>query len=68
MPHFQVWIRGSDLAGVECETEKEAREFIRNFYGWKRLPKGTTVNTIPPGYYEEMVGFSRRAGFDASND
>ena len=44
------------------------RRLIRNFYGWKRLPKGTTVNTIPPGYYEKMVEFNRRAGFDASND
>jgi hypothetical protein len=67
MTNFQVWLRGSDLVDVHCETEQEARAFVRDYYGYKRLPNGTCVCEIPPGYYQEIIESNRRQGFDASN-
>ena len=51
MRNYQVWLRGCDLNDVGANSEKEAREYIRKFYGFKRPPKGTAVIEIPPGYY-----------------
>ena len=47
MKHYQVWVRGCDLNDVEADTENEAKEYIRKFYGFKRLPRGTVVIEIP---------------------
>jgi len=67
MPKFQVWLRGSDLYDVTAETEKEARQQIRDFYGYKRLPKGTFVCRIPGDYYDRMVKSNQEIGMDANN-
>jgi hypothetical protein len=68
MRNYQVWLRGSDLCDVRADTEKEAREQIRKFYGFKRLPKGTAVIEIPPGYYDDMVKNNQLIGISAWND
>jgi hypothetical protein len=67
MRNYQVWLRGYDLNDVKADTEKEAREYIRKFYGFKRLPKGTAVIEIPPGYYDQMVENNRKIGISAWN-
>ena len=67
MRNYQVWLRGSDLNDVRANSEEEAREYIRKFYGFKRLPKGTAVIEIPPGYYDQMVENNREIGISAWN-
>ncbi|TET24094.1 MAG: hypothetical protein E3J76_03625 [Candidatus Aminicenantes bacterium] len=67
MPKFQVWLRGSDLCDVTADTEEGARQQIRDFYGYKRLPKDTFVCRIPDNYYNQMVRNNREIGIDASN-
>jgi hypothetical protein len=67
MKSYQVWLRGSDLNDVRAGSEKEARKYIRNFYGFKRLPKGTAVIEIPPGYYHQIVENNRKIGISIWN-
>jgi hypothetical protein len=67
MRNYQVWLRGYDLNDVKADTENEAREYIRKFYGFKRLPKGTAVIEIPPEYYDQMVENNRKIGISAWN-
>jgi hypothetical protein len=67
MRNYQVWLRGYDLNDVKADTEKEAREYIRKFYGFKRLPKGTAVIEIPPGYYDQMGENNRKIGISVWN-
>lgn len=67
MPKFQVWLRGSNLCDTEADSEAEARKIIRDFYGYKRLPKGTFVCRISPDYYEAMVKNNQAIGIDATN-
>lgn len=67
MPKFQVWLRGSDLCDTTADTEKEARQQIRDFYGYKRLPNGTCVCRIPNDYYAKIVKNNQEIGIDASN-
>ena len=67
MPKFQVWLRGSDLHDVVADSEAEARQQIRDFYGYKKLPKGTFVCRIPSNYYDAMVKNNQAIGIDATN-
>lgn len=67
MKKYQVWLRGSDLCDVEASSEAEARRIIRNFYGYKRLPKGTCVFRIPFDYYNQFVENNKMIGIDGSN-
>jgi hypothetical protein len=67
MKNYQVWLRGCDLNDVKANTENEAREYIRKFYGFRRLPKGTVVIGIPAGYYDQMVENNRKIGISAWN-
>jgi len=67
MRNYQVWIRGCDLHDVKAESEQEAREQVREFYGYKRLPAGTCVCEIPDDYYDRMVRNNQSIGIDASN-
>jgi hypothetical protein len=53
------------LANVDAETEKEAREYIRKFYGWKRLPKGTFVCSADD--YWKIVENNEKIGINATN-
>ena len=64
---FQVWLRGSDLHDVEANNEAEARGIIRDFYGYKKLPKGTYVCKIPTDYYDKIVKNNREIGINAGN-
>jgi hypothetical protein len=62
--HYQVWLRGSDLCDVRASNKAEARKQVKEFYGYKRLPRGTCVIEIPSNYYERMVenkGKSRKS-------
>lgn len=67
MAKYQVWLRGSDLHDVEAESKEEALRFIRQWYGYKRLPVGTTVNEIPSDYYDPMVRNNQSIGIDITN-
>jgi hypothetical protein len=62
--HYQVWLRGSDLHDVRASNKAEARKLVKEFYGYKRLPRGTCVIEIPSNYYEQMVENSERIGID----
>jgi len=68
MKNYQVWLRGSDLCDVRANTKNEARQYIRNFYRFKRLPRGTAVIEIPPDYYSAMVDNNRKIGISAWNN
>ena len=68
MKHYQVWLRGSDLCDVRANTKNEARQYIRRFYGFKRLPRGTAVIEIPSDYYSGMVENNREIGISAWNN
>lgn len=68
MKHYQVWLRGSDLHDVRANTKNEARQYIRNFYGFKRLPRRTAVIEIPPDYYNAMVDNNLKIGISAWNN
>ena len=67
MPKFQVWLRGSDLHDVTTDTEEGARQQIRDFYGYRKLPKGTFVCRISDNYYSQMVRNNQEIGIDTSN-
>ena len=64
---FQVWVRGSDLYDISAENERMARKTIKEFFGFKRLPKNTHVCKIPENYYDSMVKNNQSIGIDASN-
>ena len=68
MKNYQVWLRGSDLHDVRANTKSEARQYIMNFYGFKRLPRGTAVIEIPPNYYSAMVDNNLKIGISAWNN
>jgi hypothetical protein len=70
---YQVWLRGSSLVGHVYATSKtaamdKARELVMNDFKLNRLPAGTCVCKISPGYYEEIAEMNRRAGFNAMTD
>jgi len=67
MRNYQVWLRGSDLCDVEADSEQEARQIIRDFYDYKRLPNGTFVCKTPKYYPEEIVRNNQRIGIDITN-
>jgi len=67
MKKYQVWLRGSDLCDVMANSEEEARQQIRDFYGYKRLPPGTYVCEIPWNYYDSMVKNNQSIGIDITN-
>ena len=67
MKKFQVWIRGSDLFDVMAEDEKEAKQIVRDFYGWKRLPRGTFVCRIPADYYDHIVKNNQEIGINIAS-
>lgn len=67
MRKYQVWVRGSILHDVEAKNKTCALKEVRETHGFKRLPSGTAINEIPPGYYEDIVEMDRKAGFNASN-
>ncbi len=67
MKKYQVWLRGSDLCDVMANSEEEARQQIRDFYGYKTLPPGTYVCEIPWNYYDSMVKNNQAIGIDITN-
>jgi len=64
---FQVWLRGSDLCDVLDTSKRDAARQIREFYGYKRLPKDTLILEIPADYYDQINKLNKQAGFDATN-
>ena len=67
MKKYQVWLRGSDLCDIMANSEEEARQQIRDFYGYKRLPPGTYVCEIPWNYYDSIVKNNQAIGIDITN-
>lgn len=67
MKKFQVWLRGSDLHDTIANSKKEALQQIKDFYGYKRAPRGTFVCEIPWNYYDQMVKNNQAIGIDATN-
>ena len=67
MKKYQVWLRGSDLCDVMANSEEEAGQQIRDFYGYKRLPPGTYVCEIPWNYYGSIVKNNQVIGIDITN-
>lgn len=67
MAKYQVWLGGTDLHDVEAESKEEALRFIRQWYGYKRLPAETMVNEIPSDYYDSMVRNNQSIGIDITN-
>ncbi len=67
MKKFQVWLGGSDLCDVIANSKKEALRQIRDFYGYRRLPKGTFVCEISWNYYDQIVKNNQAIGIDATN-
>jgi hypothetical protein len=70
---YQVWLGGSTLvdhvyATSKTAAMKKARDIILHGFSLKRLPAGTCVCKISPGYYEEIAEMNRRAGFNAVTD
>jgi hypothetical protein len=70
---YQVWLRGSSLAGHVNATSKtaamtKARDMILHDFNLKRVPAGTCVCKISPGYYEKIAEMNRKAGFNATTD
>jgi len=71
--HCQVWLEGHSLCDVtvyaknEREAKEKARKYMREWLEVKRLPKDTSVNIIPPNYYDQIVRENKRIGIDATN-
>ncbi len=70
---YQVWLRGSSLVGHLHATSKtaaktKARDMVLQDFNLKRLPAGTCVCKISPGYYDEIARMNQRAGFNAMTD
>lgn len=70
---YQVWLRGSSLAGHVYAASKtaaktKARDMVLLDFNLKRLPAGTCVCRISPGYYDEIARMNQRAGFNATTD
>ena len=67
MKKFQVWLRGNDLCDIIANSKEEALQQIKDFYGYKRVPRGTFVCEIPWNYYDQMVKNNQAIGIDATN-
>ena len=67
MIKYQVWLRGSTLIDVEAENDQDAREQVREMFGFKRLPNDTCVCKIPYDYYDQMVKHNQDIGIDITN-
>lgn len=68
MHKFQVWLRGSELIDITAENKTSALKYVREeILEVKRLPNGTTVNEIPPDYYQKIADMNSKAGFNATN-
>jgi len=71
--HCQVWVGGWSLVDITVDArskkdaERKARRYVRERLGVKRLPRGTSVCIIPPGYYDDMVSNNRMIGVDITN-
>ncbi len=70
---YQVWLRGSSLVGHVYATSKtaaktKARDMVFRDFHIKKLPAGTCVCKISPGYYDEIARMNQRAGFNAMTD
>ncbi len=70
---YQVWLRGSSLVGHVYATSKtaaktKARDMVLHDFNLTRLPAGTCVCKISPGYYDEIARMNQRAGFNAMTD
>ncbi len=70
---YQVWLRGSSLVGHVYATSKtaamaKARDMVLQDFNLTRLPAGTCVCKISPGYYDEIARMNQRAGFNAMTD
>ena len=50
-----------------AEDEKEAKQIVRDFYGWKRLPRGTFVCRIPANYYDHIVKNNQEIGINIAS-
>lgn len=45
----------------------EAKKLVKEFYGYKRLPKGTCVIEISHDYYSKIAENNEKIGIDFTN-